>query len=71
MLKPYIVVIRDNLVESVTPSTPEGCNQDFQARVQSNISNWSEYTPEDIDTITENGYEKFGNGSVCLTWIEV
>lgn len=70
MLKPYIIVIRDNVVETVTPSTPETCERDFQARVQANVSNWDEYTSQDIGAITENGYEKFGNGSVCLTWIE-
>lgn len=71
MLKPYIIVIRDNVIETVTPSTQEACERDFLDCVHSNISNWDEYSQSDLDAITEDGYEKFDNGSVCLTWVEV
>lgn len=73
MKKPYIVVVRDNVVESVTPSTLETCELDFSKRIQSEIPSqeWDEITPEWMDRITENGYYEFSNGSVCLTWIDV
>ena len=68
-MKPHIIIIKNNLVESATPSTSETCEKDFLAAVASNVSNWDEYTQEDKDIIVEQGYETSGNGSVCLTWI--
>lgn len=66
---PLIITIKDNVVESVHPTTKETCEKDFLAHIQGRISNWDEYTQDDIDAILEQGYETFGNGSVCLTWV--
>jgi hypothetical protein len=67
---PLIVVIKDHVVDVIHVSTPENCERDFIANVQSRVSNWDEYTKEDIDIILDNGYELTGNGSVCLTWVD-
>jgi hypothetical protein len=32
------------------------------------LSNFDEYTKEDIDTILDNGYERFGNGFIAINW---
>jgi hypothetical protein len=66
---PCIVIIHDNVVDTIKPSTKENCERDFLDACSVNLSNWDEYTQEDIDKIVEQGYEKFGNGSICLTWV--
>ena len=71
MMLPYIIVVRHDVVETVTPTTKADCEREFLARVESNVSNWDEYTSDDIEHIVEQGYEMFGCGSVCLTWIDV
>lgn len=68
---PFIVIIRDNVVDTVKQSTKETCERDFLDACQVNLSNWAEYTQEDVDAIIEQGYETMGNGSICLTWVDV
>ena len=68
---PFIVIIRDNVVDTIHQSTPEKCESDFLGYCSHNLTNWSEYDQEDIDAIVENGYETMGNGSICLTWVDV
>lgn len=39
--------------------------------LRSEMSNFDEYTSEDIDNILEDGYESFGNGAVFITWPDI
>ena len=66
---PLIVIIKDGVVDEIKVSTKEKCEGDFLDAVASRVSNWDEYTDEDKEYITDNGYEITGNGSVCLTWV--
>lgn len=69
-MKPHVIVIKDNLVLIARRfETSQEAEQEFLSQLQTRISNWEEYTSDDISAILEQGYEKTNNGSVCLTWI--
>jgi hypothetical protein len=68
---PLIVIIEDNVVHEIKESTKEKCEEDFIGVCAQKISNWDDYTGQDVTTVLDNGYERFGNGSICLTWIDI
>jgi hypothetical protein len=68
-MNPFIIIVSDNVVESVHSTTKENATQDFLSYVSARISNFDEYSQTDIDNAINEGYVKFGNGSVCLTWV--
>ena len=68
---PFIIVIKDGVVDTVIQTDETACEKDFFEAVKQKISNWDEYTQEDRDAILKQGYERFGNGSICLTWIDI
>lgn len=68
---PFIVIIRDYVINTINQSTKETCERDFLDACVVNISNWDEYSQEDKDDCVENGNALFGNGSICLTWVDV
>ena len=35
------------------------------------ISNWRNYSPDDIEALLEDGYVEHDRGSICITWPEV
>jgi len=43
----------------------------FLSVCRERLSNFDEYDKDDIQAILDNGYEEFGNGSICLCWPEV
>lgn len=70
-----VTVIRDNVIDSITlfPETDEGrakAESAFLLTCNDVLSNFDEYTQDDIEAILDNGYETFGNGSVCLSVTE-
>ena len=66
---PCVIVVRDNVVdEHVLCRDSKHAEKVFRDKLAECLSNWDEYTQEDIDCVLDNGYEKFGNGSVCLSW---
>lgn len=68
---PLIVVIKNSVVDEITVSTKEKCEETFIDKCSTLISNWDDYTGEDVTTVLDNGYETFGSGSICLTWVDV
>jgi hypothetical protein len=66
---PCIVIITDNVVDTIKPSTKENCERDFLDACSVNISNFADYSQEDVNAIIEDGYAMKGNGSICLTWV--
>jgi hypothetical protein len=64
-----VVVIKDNLVhDNIMCNDNVHAEKVFFDKLAENLSNWDEYTEEDREAVLEDGYENFGNGSVCLTW---
>ena len=71
-----VVTIRDGMVERIRTfySTPEGfistkaVEHEFLREVSTHVSNWDEYTNDDVEAICDNGYEGFGCGSVQIFW---
>lgn len=63
-----VTVVKDNVVDSlwIFPDV-ESAEKKFLDECSTRLSNWDEYTQDDIDSILADGYEKFGNGSICLT----
>jgi hypothetical protein len=66
-----VVVIRDDVVESLSafPDNDLGnaeAELTFLNKCAENLSNWDDYTPDDRSALLEQGYEKFGHGSICL-----
>jgi hypothetical protein len=68
---PFIIVIRNRVVDSVKQTTKENCERDFLDACQTNLSNWDKYDQYDRDVLLENGYAHFGKGTVCITWVDV
>lgn len=63
-----VIVIKDNVLNEAVwtgPDRDQG-EQQFLDACQLNISNWDEYTAENVEDVLDNGYEQFGNGSVCF-----
>lgn len=71
-----VTVIRDNVVDDITlfeDKTPEDrrrAEDYFLTRCGEVLSNWDEYTQDDKDATLDNGYETFGNGSICICTTE-
>lgn len=69
--KPYIVVIRNNEIETITPVSDDNCGTEFLSRVQANMnpSDWLNMSEDEFDRISTKGVYKFEGGSVSLTWV--
>ena len=66
---PCIIVVREGVVsENILCRDAEHAERVFLDKLAECLSNWDEYDQDDRDVILENGYEQFGNGSVCLSW---
>lgn len=66
-----VIVIKNDVVEeNHLRFSPKEAENLFFEKCAQYISNWDEYTPEDRDGILDDGYEKFGHGSVCISWPE-
>ena len=69
-----VIVIRNNVVESNQLFTGEDAVQLAEAAYLSacreHVSNFDEYTGDDLTAILDNGYCEFGTGSVCISWPE-
>jgi hypothetical protein len=64
---PIVVVVKDGIVdEAVICKDDEHAKRVFLDLCAERISNWGDYTVKDIDAVLEQGFEEFGNGSVCL-----
>ena len=67
-----VVIVKDSVVDEVysfhdTPKGNEEAEACFLVMCEYKLSNWEEYTSADKKAILDNGYEKFGNGSICIT----
>ena len=58
----------DRIVDNIPFTTGEEAEKEFLDLCREYLSNFDEYTKEDIDTILENGYESFGTGFVAIYW---
>jgi len=66
---PCVTVIMDNvIIENILCDDSKQAEKVFKDKLAERLSNWDEYTAEDVEAILDNGYETFGNGSVCLSW---
>lgn len=55
------------LLDNVEPDVDRELAQEaFLAKCRERFSNFDQYTQADIQVILDQGYEKSGNGSVCL-----
>jgi len=63
-----VVLIRNNCICEITYFGPdqEVAEANLIATCAASLSNWDEYTAEDVALILSTGYEKFGNGRVEL-----
>ena len=63
-----VVLIRNSGVEELfICDSSENAEKKFLDLCSINISNWAEYTGDDIAAVLDNGYEEFGHhNSVCL-----
>ena len=71
---PFIITIRDGVVDTATVSTEETYEQDFLAKIKGMDPDGYTAIDEDKDwreTLIEDGYYAIDNASVCLTWIDV
>ncbi len=70
----HIITIVNGMVENVETFTgadlldTDLIESQFLDEVACRISNFDEYTTADKEAICENGYERFGNGSVQIHW---
>ena len=70
-----VIVVVNNTVDKIIsfPDDEKG-NKDaemaFLNECANRLTNWNEYTQNDLDTIIENGIENFGNGSINITHSE-
>jgi len=79
MRTPFIIVVRDNVVETAIKSEAGTCNGDFISRVRTEMGDeaWEALKPEELSDLMDEGYFLFGSGcsgsegSVCLTWIDI
>ena len=73
-----VVVIKEGVVDEVILLS--GSNRDeasekaeaiFRDKCATYVSNWDEYTSDDIACCLDDGYVQFGTcGSVCISWPE-
>ena len=66
---PCVIVVREGVVsENILCRDAEHAERVFLDKLAECLSNWDEYDQDDRDAVLDNGYEQFGNGSVCLSW---
>ena len=63
-----IVIENDRLIENVPFVDGYEAERIFEDLCKSYISNFDEYTLEDIEAILEQGYEEYNNGKVRISW---
>lgn len=62
-----VTVIRDNVVDRLSVFTnTEEAELYFLEECASILSNFDEYTYYDKQELLSQGYETFGNGSICI-----
>jgi hypothetical protein len=66
-----VILVRDDVVEEVHSfnDVPEG-NAEAEALFlelcAANLTNWADYSSEDVSTVVDQGYEMFGHGAIYL-----
>lgn len=62
-----ILTIRSNVVdETVLLNDRDIAEKHFLDTCSTSISNWDEYTADDIEAVLDNGYVEKIDGSVCF-----
>jgi len=68
---PCVVVIKNGVVDELIISSKDEVENLFVEKCRENITNFDDYTNEDIEDVISDGYETFGTAcSVCLSWGE-
>ena len=63
-----VVVVKHDVVDEIfLCDGEEAAGEKFLDECSTRISNWDEYSDGDIDTVIMDGYEKFENGSICIS----
>ena len=66
-----IVVKNVAIEENVAVRNPNDAERIFLEFCAKYLSNFDEYTQEDIDVMLEEGYEGFRDGFIAISWAEV
>jgi len=65
----FVIVVNDDRIQEVSAfSEASQAEEYFLDYCKTYLSNFDEYTQEDIEAILENGYESFGNGFIAIHW---
>ena len=67
-----VIVVKAGVVEEnhlfMGENAAHEAERCFFDMCSTHVSNWDEYDGSDMDAILEQGYEKFGSGSICINW---
>ena len=67
--KGSVIIIKNGVIFENSPFfTGEEAESIFLELCRSYLSNFDEYTKEDINIILDNGYERFGRGFIAIQW---
>jgi hypothetical protein len=69
-MTPCIVVVKNGLVDEITIIENGDEERHFLEKCQESVSNWDEFTAEDISNVLSDGYVERVNGTICLAWAE-
>jgi hypothetical protein len=68
-MTPCVIVIRRGVVhQNIQCRDEQHAQQVFLEKLAECLSNWDEYTAEDRQHVLEKQYERFGDGSVSISW---
>lgn len=72
-----VIVIQDGVVDEnhlfigSHEEISELANKKFIDLCKQRFSNFDAYTPDDIESILDDGFAEYGRGSICITWPEI
>ncbi|MEK6882946.1 MAG: hypothetical protein AABY22_25200 [Nanoarchaeota archaeon] len=69
-LNPYVILIKDNLIiETFKCKNGQEVEKKFLKACKEMISNFDTYNQDDISVILEDGFERYGDGSISIVWL--
>jgi hypothetical protein len=67
-MTPYILLIDNNLLKEAIKCNKHTIEARFLDLCATKLSNWEDYTPDDIEDVLESGYVRYGDGSITMAW---
>ena len=69
-LIPYVIMIQNDLVtDTYKCKNGEQAEKKFLEICKERLSNFNEYNQDDISVILEDGFERYGDGSISIIWL--